>query len=91
MYKLEFSYHKSRSMDDVSPLKPMTAGLGLRRGLMDSMQDLPCASLDFLEVAPENWINLGGRLKKQFRQFSEQYPIHLHGLSLNIGGVAPLD
>ncbi len=72
-------------------LKPMTAGLGLRRALMDSLADLPDGSLDFMEVAPENWINLGGRLKKQFRQFSERYPIYLHGLSLNIGGMAPLD
>ena len=58
---------------------------------MDSLADLPDGSLDFMEVAPENWINLGGRLKKQFRQFSERYPIYLHGLSLNIGGTAPLD
>lgn len=72
-------------------LPPMTAGLGLRRVLMDSLKDLPEGKLDFLEVAPENWINLGGRLKKQFRQFSERYPIFLHGLSLNIGGMAALD
>ncbi|WP_101756591.1 DUF692 domain-containing protein [Oceanicoccus sp. KOV_DT_Chl] len=74
-----------------SDLPVMTAGLGLRRSLMDSLIDLPAGSLDFMEVAPENWINLGGRLQKKFRQFSEQYPIYLHGLSLNIGGIAPLD
>ncbi|MEE8059262.1 MAG: DUF692 domain-containing protein [Pseudomonadales bacterium] len=74
-----------------TPLQSMTAGLGLRRVLMDSLADLPDGCLDFLEVAPENWINLGGRLNKQFRQFSERYPIYLHGLSLNIGGIAPLD
>ncbi|ARN75287.1 DUF692 domain-containing protein [Oceanicoccus sagamiensis] len=72
-------------------LKLNTAGLGLRRALMQPLADLPDGALDFMEVAPENWINLGGRLKKQFRQYSERYPIHLHGLSLNIGGVAPLD
>ncbi len=69
----------------------MAAGLGLRRGLMDSLADLPEGALDFMEVAPENWISLGGRLKKQFRSFSERYPIYLHGLSLNIGGMAPID
>lgn len=58
---------------------------------MDSLADLDPGELDFMEVAPENWINIGGRLKRQFRQFSEQYPIFLHGLSLNIGGFAPLD
>ena len=74
-----------------SPLPMMTAGLGLRRGLMDRLHDLPAGSIDFMEVAPENWINLGGRLKKQFQQFADQYPIFLHGLSLNIGGMAALD
>ncbi len=72
-------------------LAPSTAGLGLRRGLMDSLLNLPEGGVDFMEVAPENWINLGGRFGKQFRQLSEQYPIHLHGLSLNIGGFAELD
>lgn len=72
-------------------LPNMATGLGLRRALMDSLAELPEGSLDFMEVAPENWINLGGRLKKKIRQFSERYPIYLHGLSLNIGGLAPLD
>lgn len=75
----------------INSLKPMTAGLGLRRSLLESLSKLPAEELDFMEVAPENWINLGGRLKKQFRQFSERYPIFLHGLSLNIGGIATLD
>lgn len=76
-------------------LKPHTAGLGLRRALLGPLSAIPLAQLqqqvDFLEVAPENWIGLGGRLGKQFRHFSAHFPIHLHGLSLNIGGTAPLD
>jgi hypothetical protein len=58
---------------------------------MAELQDLPRGCLDFLEVAPENWLAVGGRLGKQFRAFSERYPVFLHGLSLNIGGQAPLD
>jgi uncharacterized protein (UPF0276 family) len=58
---------------------------------VDALSDLPAGCLDFMEVAPENWIGIGGRLAKQFRYFSERYPIFLHGLSLNIGGEAPLD
>ena len=46
---------------------------------------------DFLEVAPENWIAVGGRFKRRFDVLAERYPIALHGLSLNIGGVASLD
>ena len=44
-----------------------------------------------MEVAPENWIDVGGRFGRQFHQISEQIPIVCHGLSLNIGGPAPLD
>lgn len=48
-------------------------------------------SIDFLEVAPENWIGLGGRFAKQLRAISERTPLITHGLSLSIGGPAPLD
>ena len=47
--------------------------------------------IDFLEVAPENWIGLGGRFAKQLRAISERTPLITHGLSLSIGGPAPLD
>lgn len=44
-----------------------------------------------MEVAPENWIDVGGRFGRQFRGLVEQVPFVCHGLSLNIGGPAPLD
>ncbi|MFV1972733.1 MAG: DUF692 domain-containing protein [Thiohalobacterales bacterium] len=66
-------------------------GLGLRRTLMGPLQDNPPADVDFLEVAPENWIGVGGRLGKEFRKFTGQYPFVGHGLSLSIGSPAPLD
>ncbi len=44
-----------------------------------------------MEIAPENWINVGGRLGKKLRYFTERYPFVLHGLSLSIGSPAPLD
>ena len=58
---------------------------------MSSLSDLSEGDIDFVEVAPENWINVGGRMGKHFRQLAERYPVYLHGLSLNIGGTAPLD
>ncbi len=67
------------------------AGLGLRRAISGALKPLKPGSIDFLEVAPENWMHLGGRLKKEFEFFAERYPIYLHGLSLNIGGFSPLD
>jgi len=67
------------------------AGLGLKRALMGPLEDQPPAQLDFLEVAPENWIGVGGRYGRKFREFTEQYPFVSHGLSLSIGSPSPLD
>ncbi len=47
--------------------------------------------VDFLEVAPENWMGVGGSLGRKFRWFTERYPFVCHGLSLSLGGPAPLD
>ena len=66
-------------------------GLGLRRALMRPLKDHPGADIDFFEVAPENWIDIGGHQGRRFRQFTERSPFVCHGLSLNIGGPAPLD
>jgi len=67
------------------------AGLGLRRALLGPLQSMDQGSVDFLEVAPENWIGIGGRFNRQFRELAERYPIALHGLSLDIGGPDPID
>jgi uncharacterized protein (UPF0276 family) len=66
-------------------------GLGLRRAFIGSLADQLPPQVDFMEVAPENWIDVGGRFGRQFHKISEQIPIVCHGLSLNIGGPAPLD
>ncbi len=71
------------------------AGLGLRREKLDEMLTAMHADnlspVNFMEVAPENWINVGGSLGKKFRQFTERYDFLCHGLSLSIGSPAPLD
>lgn len=67
------------------------AGLGLRRVMLDSLQHRIPDAIDFMEVAPENWMSLGGRLAKQFRALTERHPFVAHGLSLSIGSPAPLD
>ncbi len=38
------------------------AGLGLRRALLEPLGAGDGVRVDFLEVAPENWIGIGGRL-----------------------------
>jgi len=67
------------------------AGLGLRRGMLDPMSALTTNDVDFLEVAPENWIGVGGRFGKAFAEFAERFPMVFHGLSLSIGSPDPLD
>jgi len=67
------------------------AGFGYRRCMADTLKQLDPAKVDFLEVAPENWMKLGGRHGKSFRQYTEQFPFIAHGLSLSIGSPSPLD
>lgn len=67
------------------------AGLGLRRPLLGPLTEAHPAPIDFLEIAPENWIGVGGSYGKQLRFFTERYPFVAHGLSLSLGGPAPLD
>ncbi len=66
-------------------------GLGLRRALMGPLSRAESPPFDFMEVAPENWIPMGGRLGKEFRKFTERFPFVTHGLSLSLGGPEPLD
>lgn len=67
------------------------AGLGLRRTLLNTLEQTDPADINFMEVAPENWINIGGRLGKKFRAYTERFPFVCHGLSLSIGSPAPLN
>jgi uncharacterized protein (UPF0276 family) len=67
------------------------SGLGLRREMLDDVSALTPKDVDFLEVAPENWIGVGGRYGKAFREFTERFPFSCHGLSLSIGSADPLD
>ena len=67
------------------------AGLGLRRPMLDKLMADPPAEIDFMEVAPENWIHVGGKLARKLRFFTERYPFVIHGLSLSIGAPSPLN
>jgi uncharacterized protein (UPF0276 family) len=70
-------------------------GLGLKRELIPQIQALygqaEIANINFVEIAPENWIGVGGQSAKQLDWFVERYPIVCHGLCLSLGGLAPLN
>ena len=67
------------------------AGLGLRRGFIDDLLAAKPQSLDFVELAPENWINMGGVFREKFEAIADIYPVTTHGLSLSLGGLTPID
>lgn len=75
-------------------------GLGLKRELIPQIQrfyqdssqqeilsaDSIIANIHFVEIAPENWINAGGKAEADLAWFVERYPIVCHGLCLSLGG-----
>lgn len=70
-------------------------GLGLKRELIPQIQDLyqhPSIShINFVEIAPENWIGAGGKYARDLAWFVERFPIVCHGLCLSLGGPDPLN
>jgi hypothetical protein len=78
-------------------------GIGLRREHYDSLWD-HTADIDFVEVLTENaireslsdedtpaFVRFGGRTREALDRASRSMPIVLHGVSLSIGGIDPLD
>jgi uncharacterized protein (UPF0276 family) len=67
------------------------AGLGFRRELLPQLKKHDLSGIDFFELAPENWLQAGGRYKHDLRSFTERFPFTTHGLSLSIGSTEQLD
>jgi len=78
-------------VNKVSRIALEGAGLGLRRALLGPLQSANLDCVDFMEVAPENWIGVGGKYGRQLRSYTERLPFTCHGLSLSLGGPSPLD
>jgi hypothetical protein len=79
-------------MKGATPILPIQgAGLGYRRELMNDLESRVPDVIRFFEIAPENWIDMGGALGRRFRAFAERHRFVCHGLSLSLGGPTPLD
>ena len=63
----------------------------MRRALLPELLAMEASSVDFLECTPDNWINVGGRHGDALARLAERFPLACHGLSLSLGGPAPLD
>lgn len=66
-------------------------GIGFRKDFSDEFISSEILSPAFIEIAPENWMNIGGYWKKVFKEVAEKYPVTAHGLSLSIGSPEELD
>ena len=70
-------------------------GLGLKRELIPQIQaayqNPSISNINFVEIAPENWIGAGGKAAIDLAWFVERYPIACHGLCLSLGGPDPLN
>tara|TARA_R110002049_G_scaffold125232_1_gene280837 strand:+ start:81 stop:947 length:867 start_codon:yes stop_codon:yes gene_type:complete len=75
----------------MNPQRPSGAGLGFRRELLPELKTHVPDAIEFFEIAPENWIDMGGAFGRDLHRFTERYPFVCHGLSLSLGSPAPLD
>lgn len=66
-------------------------GVGFRKDFSEEFLEGSLLSPDFIEVAPENWMGIGGYWKKVFKELTEKHPLFLHGLSLSVGSPDELD
>lgn len=67
------------------------AGLGYRREMIRLNQAIIDSDIDFIEVAPENWMPMNSQYQRNLKELSQQVPLSTHGLSLSIGSPDPLD
>jgi hypothetical protein len=70
-------------------------GLGLRWEFVDELEarvaEGQAPDVDFLEIAPENYVGRGGRVSASLDVLAGRFPLLTHGLTLSLGGVDPLD
>ncbi len=66
-------------------------GIGYRKDFSDAFLESSILKPDFIEVAPENWMEIGGFWKQQLKKAVERYPLFCHGLSLSVGSPEGID
>ncbi|MBI5176430.1 MAG: DUF692 domain-containing protein [Candidatus Obscuribacter sp.] len=70
-------------------LPELGIGLGLRRELAEQTL-ASTASIDWLEIVPENYMGLGGRARARLEAARRDFPIVTHGVNLSIGSTDAL-
>ncbi|WP_341503555.1 DUF692 domain-containing protein [Gallaecimonas sp. GXIMD4217] len=70
--------------------QPLGFGLGLRSDHYQDVLDQE-PKVDWFEIISENFMVAGGKPRYYLDAVAERYPIVMHGVSLSIGSVEPLD
>lgn len=67
-------------------------GIGLRSEHLAELSAGPQREeIDFLELAPDNWMAVGGARRAMLDKIASRYPLVAHGLNLSIGDLNPLN
>ncbi len=73
----------------INSLPDLGVGLGLRREfdqyLFPENKLLKIPEINWLEIVPENYINIGGKASARLRKAHSLYPIISHGVNLSLG------
>lgn len=70
---------------------PRGVGLGFRLKIANDLLAAERTHARFLEVAPENYLGIGGPRARLLAAAAERWPIVCHGLCGDFSGAAPLD
>lgn len=72
-------------------IEPTGVGLGFRAALAEELLASTTSNAQFLEIAPENYLGVGGQRGRWLAMAAERWPIVSHGLCGDFSGSAPLD
>jgi hypothetical protein len=75
----------------MTPTPPLGFGLGLRKEHFADLLETPPAGVDWFEAISENFMVAGGKPLAVLEHVRRDFPLVLHGVSLSIGGVDPLN
>jgi len=68
-----------------------TVGLGFRAALADALLKAEAPPLSFIEIAPENYLGVGGARGRHLAMARERWPVVCHGLCGDFSGAAPIN
>jgi len=69
---------------------PTGVGIGVKEWNLAALLELPPA-VDYLEVISEHFLHTLGLARERLRDVRRAWPVHLHGLAMNIASTDPLD